>query len=189
LAIALHKTALTMLLGTTFRVVQAAVAEQVFPLGKQGSLAMGLMFAAAGVGTGIGPVATRWLTGDNPTRLRWAMLAGYLVGGVGVAVSAPLTSLPVMLAGSLLAGMGNGILWVFSTQLLLQQVDAAIRGRVFGTEFAMFALASAAGSATVGVAIDTRWGLTGVMTAMAGLSLLPAAAWTLWLLSRRSANG
>lgn len=185
LTIALHKTALTIFFGTTFRVVQAAVADRVFPLGQQGGIAMGLMFAAAGVGTGVGPLAVRYFLGDTEWRLRWAILGGYLVGGLGLFVSAQLSNLEIMIAGAFLAGLGNGILWVFSSQLLLQLVDATVRGRVFGTEFAMFTLASAAGSAAVGVAIDSRLGISGVLTAMAVLSLLPAIGWSLWLATRR----
>ena len=184
MAITLHKTALTMLLGTTFRVVQAAIAERVFPIGQQGGIAMGLMFATAGIGTGVGPLMMRYFTGDKEWRLRWAIILGYLAGGLGLAISALLLDFPTMLLGAFLAGLGNGIIWVFSTQLLLQLVDDTVRGRVFGTEFAMFALASAASSAIVGIGIDSSFGISGVLLCMAGMTLLPAAAWCLWLLSR-----
>jgi MFS family permease len=184
MAITLHKTALTMLLGTTFRVVQAAIAERVFPIGQQGGIAMGLMFATAGIGTGVGPLMMRYFTGDKEWRLRWAIILGYLAGGLGLAISALLLDFPTMLLGAFLAGLGNGIIWVFSTQLLLQLVDDTVRGRVFGTEFAMFALASAASSAIVGIGIDSSFGISGVLLCMAGMTLLPAAAWGLWLLSR-----
>jgi hypothetical protein len=185
LAIALHKTALTIFFGTTLRVVQAAVADRVFPLGQQGGIAMGLMFAAAGVGTGVGPLAVRYFLGDTEWQLRWAIVGGYLVGGLGLLVSARLSSIEIMIAGAFLAGLGNGILWVFSSQLLLQLVDATVRGRVFGTEFAMFTLASAAGSAAVGVAIDSGLGISGVLSAMAAFTPVPAAAWCLWLVFHR----
>jgi MFS family permease len=185
LAVALHKSALTVLMGTTFRVVQTSVAEQVFSIGKQGGMSMGLLFSAAGVGTGIAPLLVRHFTGDDPRRLRWAILGGYFLGTLGLAVSAPLWSLELMLLGSLLSGMGNGLLWVFSTQLLLKMVSPSVRGRVFSSEFAMFTLASAAGSATVGAALDSRLGISGVIWVMTALTLLPAAAWTCWLLLRR----
>jgi NRE family putative nickel resistance protein-like MFS transporter len=188
LTIALHKTALTIFFGTTFRVVQAAVADRVFPLGQQSGISMGLMFAAAGVGTGVGPLTVRYFLGDTERRLRWAIVGGYLVGGLGLVVSAQLSNLEMMIVGAFLTGLGNGVLWVFSSQLLLQLVDATVRGRVFSTEFAMFTLSSAVGSAAVGAAIDTRLGISGVLTAMAIMSLLPAIAWSLWLATRRRGN-
>jgi MFS family permease len=185
LAIALHKVALTMLLGTTFRVVQSAVAERVFPIGQQGGIAMGLMFAAAGIGTGVGPIVARYFTGDHQWRLRLALVLGYLLGGLGVAISSTLWSFPTMLVGAFIGGTGNGMLWVFSTQLLLQLVDDEVRGRVFGTEFAMFALGSAVSSAAVGIALDSQLGISGVLVGMAALSLVPATAWSVWLVFQR----
>ena len=179
--IALHKTALTILFGTTFRVVQVAAADRVFAIGEPAGTTLGLLFAAAGVGTGVGPLAMRYFVGDNEWGLRWAIASGYIVGGLGLLVSAQLSSFETMIAGAFLAGIGNGILWVFSSQLLLQLVNKAIRGRVFGTEFAMFTLASAVGSAIAGLAIDSSLGIPAVLTAMAVVSLIPASAWTFWL--------
>jgi hypothetical protein len=45
----------------------------------------------------------------------------------------------------------------------------------------MFTLASALGSAVVGVAIDTPLGISGTLAVLAALTLVPAAAWTVWL--------
>ena len=188
LIIALHKSALTVMFGTTFRVVQAAVADRVFPVGEEGGISMGLMFGAAGIGTGVGPIVVRYFLGDGQRRLRWAIAGGYVVGSIGLLVSAQLSSLESMLLGAVLAGVGNGLLWVFSSQLLLQMVEEKVRGRVLGTEFAMFTLASAAGSASVGVAMDTALGLRGVMLTMAAFAFLPFTGWVLWIMSGRARN-
>ncbi len=185
LGITLHKAALTMLLGSTFRVVQSTVAERVFPVGQQGGISMGLMFAMAGVGTGVGPLVMRFFTRDREVRLRWAIVFGYVLGGLGLFFSAQLVDLPTMLWASFLAGLGNGMIWVFSTQLLLQLVEASVRGRVIASEFAMFALTSAVGCSIVGVGIDSRLGISGVLLSMAAATLIPAIAWSGWLLVRR----
>lgn len=183
-AIALHKPALTILFGTTFRVVQAAIAERVFPYGEQGAMSMGIMLGVAGIGTGIGPLVARRFTHDNQTRLRWAMLAGYAMGAVGLVISSVMNALPTVLCGAFLTGAGNGVLWVFSTQLILLNAPAHIRGRVFGSEFAMFALASSIGSAAVGWAMDTELGIAGVLQVMASCAVLPALAWWYWTTKR-----
>ena len=99
-------------------------------------------------------------------------------------VSAQLVNLETMVVGAFLAGVGNGILWVFSSQLLLQLVPKSVRGRVFATEFAFFTLASAAGSAVVGSAIDLPLGMHGLLTTMATLTLVPCLAWSFWLAYR-----
>ena len=181
LAIALHKTALTLFFGTTFRVVQVAATDRIFSVGQQGGTELGLLFAVAGIGTGIGPLFLRYFVGDDEWGLRWAIAGGYAVGGLGLLISAQLAGFESMMAGAFLAGIGNGILWVFSSQLLLQLVTAKVRGRVFGTEFAMFTLASAVGSAIAGVAIDSSLGISGVLELMSFCSLVPATAWCIWL--------
>jgi MFS family permease len=183
-AIALHKPALTILFGTTFRVVQTAIAERVFPYGEQGAMSMGIMMGVAGIGTGIGPLVARRFTQDHQTRLRWAMLGGYAMGATGLIISSLLNSLPTVLCGAFLSGAGNGILWVFSTQLILLNAPAHIRGRVFGSEFAMFALASSVGSAAVGWAMDTELGIAGVLRVMAMCAAIPAVAWLRWTTKR-----
>jgi hypothetical protein len=78
------------------------------------------------------------------------------------------------------------MLWVFSTQLLLQSVPDLFRGRVFSTEFAIFTLMSAIGVVIVGGALDFPLGLSAVMWWIAGLSLIPAALWGFWLMRVKS---
>ncbi len=65
-----------------------------------------------------------------------------------------------MLLGTALRGVGGGIIWVFSTQLLLQLVPGNVRGRVFATEFAFFNLLSALSSAAVGAALDSSFSVS-----------------------------
>jgi len=182
LLIALQKAVLMMFFGSAFQVVQVTIAEQRFVIGQGGSLSVGVLFAALGVGTGVGPLLARRLTGDRPMAMRVAILAGYFVAAGGLAVFSQLTSLGVAVIGSLLVGLGNGQLWVFSTQLLLQMAPAAVRGRVFATEFAFLSLASAAGSAVIGAALDRGIHPATAVQIMALTSLLPALVWTVWTL-------
>ncbi len=186
LLVASQKAALMLFFGATFHVVQVGIAEEVFVVGKGGSLGVGLLFAIAGVGTGVGPLLTRGITGDREPRLRIAILVGYLIGAFGLWVTSVGTSLAGVLAGSLLVGTGGGHLWVFSTQLLLQKVPGHVRGRVLASEFALFTLVSAAGAALAGGAIDSPLGIAGVLRLMAGLSLLPALWWAFSLSRSRA---
>lgn len=181
LLVASQKAALMFLFGSTFQVVQVEIAEKVLVIGKGGSLGMGLLFSISGVGTGIGPLLTRTITGDRERRLRIAILLGYLIGAVGLLATSVSTGLWVVVAGTLLVGIGNGHLWVFSTQLLLQEVPGPVRGRVFASELALLTLASAAGATLAGGMIDSPLGITGALRLMAGLSLPPALLWALSL--------
>jgi MFS family permease len=186
LAIALHKAANSLLIAGGFQVLQVTIAEKIFVIGKEGGISLGLMFALAGVGTGIGPILVRRFVGDDESRLRLALVIGYAITAVGMVIIAPLLNFGVLLLGILLRGVGGGMIWVFSTQLLLQLVPNRVRGRVFSTEFAMFTLMSAAGSGAVGAVMDTSFGLSQVLWGMAGLILIPGILWTMWLIVGRS---
>lgn len=182
LVIALHKAAIGVLLGSTFEIVQVSVAKDVFTIGKDGGISLGLIFGVTGIGIALGPIAARHFTADRQAPMSWTIVLGYLIGGMGLALTAPLMSFGTILVGTLLRGIGNGIIWVFSTQLMMQLVPNHIRGRVFSTEFAFSTLMSAMAAAVVGSALDSSLGISGVAWWMAGLTLIPAGLWAFWLL-------
>ncbi len=184
--ITLHKAALGLFLGATFDIVKVAIAKQVFVIGIAGGVGLGLMFAFTGVGTGLGPFVVRQFIGDRDKPLRLSIAGGYLFGALGLALCAFLMSFSITLFGTFLQGLGGGIIWVFSTQLLLQLVPAEIRGRVFATELAMFTLVSAGGAALVGLLLDTPLGISGVTWGMAVLTLVPGLLWLAWIQKQQS---
>lgn len=180
--LALHKGAISLIVSGGFQVIYVTTAENLFVIGEGGSLSLGLMHTVVGVGTGVGPVAARYFTGDRQMRLRYAITVGYLIAAAGTLVIAPFSSFELFLFGTFWRGVGGGICWVLSTQLLLQLVPNQVRGRVFATEFALFTLMNAVGAATVGGLIDTPLGLPGIILGMAALLLLPGLLWTGWIL-------
>lgn len=183
--ITLHKAINALFLSYGFQVVQVAISQEVFVYGKEGGLSLGAMFAIAGVGTGLGPIIVRYFIGDDAPKLRWAIAVGYLIGGIGILLTAPLSSLGMVLLGTALRSFGGGMVWVFSTQLLLQNVPGQIRGRVFATEFMFFYLGSAIASTIVGGALDLL-SISSVIWWMAGLSLLPVVLWSGWLVRAKN---
>ncbi len=176
--IALQKAAVALFI-TGFQVVQVAIAREVFVLGVGGGVSLGILFATTGVGSGIGPIAARYFTGDRDRSLRLGIFWGYLMAALGLAIGASLSSFAVVLCGTFLRGFGGSIVWVFSTQLLLQSVPNQVQGRIFASEFALFALMGAIGSALVGAGLDASLGLSEVTWWMAGLTMLPAILWAL----------
>ena len=134
-----------------------------------------------GIGTGLGAIIARRFTGDRDRSLRIAIGLGYLIAALGLVMMANLANFGVLLIGTALRGIGGGIGWVFATQLLFQIVPDRVRGRVFSTEFAFFALMSAAGSAAGGWLLDnSSLGISGMIWLMAVLVLVPAVLWLLW---------
>jgi predicted MFS family arabinose efflux permease len=184
--IALHKGAFALIVGGAFQVIQVTLAEQVYVIGDGGGTSLGLFYAVAGVGTGIGPIFLRRFTGDRNRPLQIAIAISYAVAALGLIIFAPLIGFGLVLLGTFFRAFGGGVNWVFSTQLLLQNVSEDVRGRVFSTEFAIFTLASAVGAAVGGWIIDnTSITLSAMIWIMSGLILIPGGLWTAWIIIRR----
>jgi len=181
-AITLHKPAVSLLASGAFQVIQVTLAQQIFVIGENGSTSLGLLYALAGIGTGVGPILARVFTGDRDRPLRYAIALSYLIGVIGLAMTAPLTSFTLVLLGTFVRMLGGGINWTFSTQLLLTWVPDKVRGRVFSSEFAMFTLANAISSAAGGWFLDnTNLGIENIIWWMSGLMLIPGILWFAWI--------
>ena len=186
-AVVFLKAAVALTTSGALHVIQVALAKRVFVMGRGGGLSMGIMFAVVGLGTGIGPIIARRYTGDRDPFLRTAIALSFLMIAGGVAIAAPLSSFGTVLTGVLLRGVGGGIIWVFSTQLLMQLVPNHIQGRVFATEFALFTLMGAVSAAIGGWSIDNpAIGLAGTLWWMAGICLVPAVLWSLCIKRNRA---
>ena len=186
---ALLKPSFSLTVSGAMHVAMVELSRQVFVIGEGGGLSMGLMFAAVGAGTGIGPIVARRITGDSESRIRLAIALGFGVSSAGLAVASLSPILPGVLAGLFFEGFGGGIMWVFSTQLLLQNVPGPVRGRVFATEFALFTLFSACSAALGGWAIDAPFlGVRATVGAVSALVLIPGCLWA-WSLRRFGPKG
>jgi MFS family permease len=180
LTISLHKAA-SALFVSGFQVVQVIMTESIFTIGEAGGISLGLMFAVAGVGTGVGPILARHFTGDRSRALCQVIILGYGLASLGLVITAPLINFPMVLFGTFLRGAGGGIIWVFSTQLLMQMSPNEVRGRIFSTEFAIFTLTSAIGASVAGAALDSSIGIVGTIGWMAALTLIPGFLWAVWI--------
>jgi MFS family permease len=184
--ITLHKGLVGLLIVGVYQVVQVSIAEQYYPIGDDGSISLGFLYVAMGVGTGIGPLLGRYWAQDQNRRLRIAIATGYLFSLAGFLVTATLISFPIILIGAFLRGIGGGVIWVLGTQLLLQILPNDVRGRVFSTEFAMYTLLSAVSSGMAGILIDTSFGVTSMLLLSAGLMVIPLVLWSLWIVFAKS---
>jgi len=187
--IALNKAAITLFSFGGFQVIQVRISEKIFVIGEGGSTSLGLMFAIAGVGTGLGPIIVRRYVGDRQDALRKAITAGYVLILIGMLIITPLSNFGSVLTGIMIRGIGGGIVWVFSTQLLLQLLPNRYRGRVFSTEFALFTLMSAFGAGAIGRIMDIVPDLTSLIFAMTVLGLIPTLFWGGWTFFKDRSKG
>jgi MFS family permease len=137
----------------------------------------------------LGPILARRFTGDRIRPLRLAIIVAFLIGAAGLLMIAPLSSFGWVLVGSLLRGIGAGVVWVFSTQLLLLLTPAPVRGRVFSSDFAGQTLAGALSAGVGGWLLDhTALGVSGTLVAMAALTILFGVLWAAWTAVRAAAD-
>ncbi len=182
LMITLLKSATGLVVSGGFQVVQVLLSERIFVIGEGGATGLGLIYAVVGIGTGIGPILGRRFTGDRVWPLRVAIAAGFGLAAVGLFIIAPLGSFGWVLFGSLLRGVGAGMVWVFSTQLLLQLTPAPVRGRVFSSDFAAQTLANAIGAGVAGWSLDNSGlGVTGLLLTLGGLTVVFGLGWAAWM--------
>jgi len=183
LFIAMHKAAIV----PGFQVLQVEIAKNYFTIGVGGVLSLGMMYCMNGIGGGIGPILARRWTGDQNTRLRIGITFGYIITIFGLVLTAPLFNLTTVLLGGAIRSLGNGIVWVFSTQLLFKSVPNEIRGRIFGAELALYTLIGGIGTAIIGLLLD-RFQIQVILWAMVALPLIPAVLWWLWQTARNKVD-
>jgi hypothetical protein len=155
--------------------------RSVFPLGVDGALSIGLLYAARGVGAGIGPLlAQRW-GGESARFLRRAIGPSFLFTAAGYVLFSRSPWLWLAMCAVMLAHIGGSIQWVFSTTLLQMSVPNQLLGRVFAAELALMTLTSSISNYTIGVAADAGWPPATLALAAASVFVLPGIVLALLL--------
>ena len=158
--------------------------QRVFPLAGGSAAGIGVLYAARGVGAGLGPIALRWIIGQQPKRLRRTIGPAYFMVGVFYVALAWAPSLWVAALCVLCAHFGGSILWVFSTVLLQMEVPDRFRGRVFATELALVTMMSSVSSYWTGRQLDRAgWSPRTLAFSLGLMFCVPGALW-LWIQSR-----
>jgi MFS family permease len=167
-------------LGGGILTLLAVFGERIFPFGKNAAGGIGVLFAARGIGTAVGPLVARRISGEGVKRMQASIGIAFLIGGVFYIAFGTATSFMFALIVLGIAHCGGSILWVFSTVILQRDVTDSFRGRVFAAELALVTLTMAASNYVTGELLD-RFGISPrVVTVGIGiLFLLPGIAWFL----------
>jgi MFS family permease len=152
--------------------------ERIFPMGKSAATGIGVLFAARGIGTAVGPIVARRLSGEGTKQMQTWIGVSFLIGGVFYMLFGVATSLVFALIVLGLAHTGGSILWVFSTVLLQRGVRDSLRGRVFAAELALLTLTMAASNYLTGELLDrVRLSPRTVTVAIGALFTMPGIVW------------
>jgi hypothetical protein len=160
-------------LGAGVLLLLTIVGRTVFPLGQDAALSIGLLYAARGVGAGIGPIVAQRIGRGAPGFMRRAIGVAFIITGLGYLGLSGAPTLPLAALCVLVAHIGGSIQWVYSTTLLQMTVPPRLQGRVFGAEYALMTLATSLSNYRTGVAADAGWGPQALSLALAGSFAAP----------------
>ncbi len=167
-------------LGGGILTLLAVFGERIFPVGKSAATGIGVLFAARGIGTAVGPIVARRMAGELDRRMQVWIGIAFLIGGAFYIAFGSATSFVFALIVLGVAHCGGSILWVFSTVLLQRGVDDKFRGRVFAAELALLTLTMAASNYTTGELLDRFQISPRLVTIGIGIFfLMPGLAWFL----------
>lgn len=165
-------------LGGGILTLLAVFGEKIFPVGGQAARGIGVLYAARGVGTAIGPIVFRRFAGETRERLQTAIGVSFIVSGFFYIAFGSATSFVLALCLLAIAHAGGSVLWVNSTVLLQATVEDNFRGRVFAAEFALLTLTMAASNYATGELLDRFAYSPRVVTVGIGfVFILPGLAW------------
>lgn len=149
--------------------------------GGFGSIAsgIGILFAARGVGTGLGPILAKYTFTNRDI---WPQLLGWLVsiGGLGYCLIAFLEWTPWIAIIIIIAHAASGVNWVLSTVLLQERSEDDWRGRLFATDFLL--LTTIHGFSTLAAGLLVEYGPLSLREAIflfAALQIINGIIWTL----------
>lgn len=174
-----------------FLVILALLAKDRFALGGGPEAvggAMAILYAARGVGTGLGPFLGRRLLGRHRSALRRQVGWGFWIGASGYALVPFCPNLLLAFLVISLAHCGGSVLWVCSSTLWQQSAQPAFRGRLFALEFFGMTVAFSATGLLAGALYDSGASLNGLLWGHAALVLLGGLIWSLWSPSLPSEN-
>jgi MFS family permease len=163
-------------------VVEIPLAQELFALNGNGTLTLGLVYAATGIGTALGPILMRQWLGDSRSASLLAITIGFVMLTIGVVGLGLANMFSVVLVMTIVRGIGSGAAWVFSSALLQKLVTDEYRGRVFAFEFAIFTLTQSISVLWAGFAMDSL-GL-GVQQVLLSMGIAGTAATLVWLIFR-----
>ena len=157
--------------------------ERIFPIEGHGALAVGLLYAARGVGAGIGPLIGDRLSGGLERRMWQSIGISFFVIAVAYIAFSQAPTLLLAIVCILFGHMGGSNIWVMTTSLLQLNTPDHVRGRVFSLDFGLLMLMIAVSNYIMGLGLDT-WGFSARELA-AGLGLVMIVPGILWMLGLR----
>jgi MFS family permease len=160
-------------------------ATQVFILGTDGQLSLGIMYSAFGFGAIIGPLILNRFNDGSVSSMRRLVIVGLALAVLGWFVLSNAWSLLAVCAGLFTRAMGGSANWTYSTVMIQKLVPDAYLGRMFSIDMAFFYLSTVLSTVIHGTLVD-RLGAEHIRTIAIGtalVGLIPLVGWV-WFTRR-----
>ena len=144
------------------------------------AIATSTLYAARGLGTGLGPILARRRWGSSDASLRFQIGLGFACAAVFYALFGWQHELWIAAVCVFAAHMGGSTIWVASTALWQTHVHDAFRGRVHALDFSSMTLAFSAGGIATGLFYDATGSLELVAGVLSACLLASLALWWRW---------
>lgn len=144
-----------------------------------GSVGLGILYGARGIGTAVGPLTIKGWFGDES---KWIMLIGFcmIITGIMYFFVGLTASLIAMIPLVLVAHAASGANWVMSTVLIQKRSPDEFRGRIFSSEWLFFTVCES--FSVLFAALILEFNLLEINTVILVMSVMLIASGIFWLL-------
>jgi len=116
-------------------------ATEIFILGTDGQLSLGVLYSAVGFGAILGPVVLNRFNNGSIFRMSQLISIGFALAVIGWVILGGGATLILVALGLLIRAMGVSANWTYSSVILQKTVPDRYLGRVFALDLAVFQLA------------------------------------------------
>lgn len=160
-------------------------ATQIFVVGTNGNLSLGIMYSAFGLGAILGPLLLNRFHDGSVRKMRRLVMIGFVWAVLGWVVFGAAGSLLVASLALAIRAMGGSVNWTYSSVIIQKTVPDRYLGRVFSLDLAAFQLATVISILAHGLLVDLLGsdGVRAVAYGTALVSVIPLALW-MWAVPR-----
>jgi len=156
------------------------IATQIFVLGADGQLSLGIIYSVFGLGAILGPLLVNRFHDGSVKQLRRLIIVGFIFSTLGWLFLGSASVFIVALIGMGIRAMGGSMNWTYSSVIIQKTVPDRYLGRVFSLDFAVFQLVTVASTIVHGALVDAlgaeKVPMIALWTAIA--SVAPLLLWT-----------
>lgn len=167
-------------------------ATQIFIMGNNGEVSLGIFYSVFGVGAFIAPIALNRINDGSVARMRRLVILGFISICVSWVFLGNSATMLLACVAILLRAMGGSLNWTYSTIIIQKTAPDDKMGRMFSLDWMGFHLATVLSTLTHGALIDMAGAenVRSIAIATGFFSLIPLAVWAyaVWYLEKREIN-